>query len=408
MDLVIRNARLATAPEAIVDIGVVDGRIAAVETGVEADAEVLDVEGRLVVPGFVETHIHLDKSCLLDRCAPQRGDLEEAIETVSRAKRDFTPEDVYHRGRRTLEKAISHGTTHVRTHVEVDPVVGLKGLEGVRALQRDHRWAVDVEICVFPQEGLFNNPGTDALLVAALREGATVIGAAPYTDSQPHAQIDRIFELARAFDVDIDMHLDFSTDPTTLDLHYVCDLTEGFGRSGRVAVGHVSKLSTTPPSAFEAAARRLADAGVALTVLPSTDLFLMGRERTHAVVRGVANAHALVGAGVNCSVSTNNVLNPFTPFGDCSLLRLANLNANVCQAGSIADLRLSLEMISSRSAALMNIADYGIAPGRSADLVVLDAKSPEMAVAEIAPVLHVFKRGRRTVTRHPVRLHRPD
>jgi cytosine deaminase len=408
MDFVLKNARVPADPGAPVDIAVDAGRIVAVEAGLEADAPVLDVAGRLVCPGFVETHIHLDKSCLLDRCAPRRGTLEEAIETVSRAKRDFTPEDVYERGKRTLEKAISHGTTHMRTHVEVDPVIGLDGLRGVLSLAHDHRWAVDVEICVFPQEGLYNNPGTDALLVAALKEGATVIGAAPYTDSQPRAQIDRIFELARAFDVDIDMHLDFSTDASTLDLHYVCDLTERFGRGGRVAIGHVSKLSTAPPDAFEAAARRLADAGVALTVLPSTDLFLMGRERTHAVVRGVANAHALVGAGVNCSVSTNNVLNPFTPFGDCSLLRLANMNANVCQAGSLADLRVSLEMVSSRPAALMNIADYGIAPGRSADLVVLDAHSPEMAVAEIAPVLHAFKRGRRTVTRPPVRLHRPD
>jgi len=407
MDLVLRNGRLPDSADRTFDIGIAAGRIAAIEPRIDSEAETLDVGGRLVSPGFVETHVHLDKSCILDRCAARRGDLAEAIAEVSRAKAAFTPEDVYARGRKTLEKAIAQGTVHMRTHLEVDPVIGLRGFEGIKALIEDYRWAIDIEICVFPQEGLLNNPGTDDLMTAALRSGATVAGAAPYTDSSPHGQIDRIFAMAREFDVDIDMHLDFATTIDSFDLDYVCELAAKYGRGGRTAIGHVTKLSAASPERFEAAARRMADAGVALTVLPSTDLFLMGRHMEHSVMRGVTPAHKLLHHGVNCSLSTNNVLNPFTPFGDCSLIRMANLNANICQIGASSDIRECFNMISTRAAALMNLSDYGLSVGKPADLVVIDAATPEAAVAELSPVLYAFKRGRRTVTRPPVEIHRP-
>lgn len=407
MDLILRNARGTGEPGTLVDIGIDGGRIVAIEPGLAAEGEELDIGGRLVSPGFVETHIHLDKSRILDRCTADRGDIAEAIQEVARVKKDFTPEDVNARARRTLEKCLLNGTTHMRTHLEVDPVIGLRGLDGVLPLVEEYRWAIDIEICIFPQEGLLNNPGTDDLIVEALKRGGNVVGAAPYTDSDPHGQIDRIFEIAREFDIDIDMHLDFGADPDNLDLLHVCKRTEEYGYGGRVAIGHVTKLSAAPPALFDKAARRLADAGVALTVLPSTDLYLMGRHMDHNVMRGVTAAHELLHAGVNCSLSTNNVLNPFTPFGDCSLIRMANLYANVCQVGIPGDIRECLNMVTMRSARLMNLDDYGLAVGKAADLVVLDCETPTAAVAELAPVLFAFKRGRRTLTRPPATLHRP-
>ncbi len=407
MDTILKNARLLHDVSSTVDIGIDGGRIAAITPGLDADGDTVDLGGRLVSPGFIETHIHLDKSCILERCKAERGDLDEAIAEVTKAKVAFTAEDVYARARRTLEKCIANGTTHMRTQLEVDPGIGLRGLEGVLPLINEYKWAIDIEICIFPQEGLLNNPGTDELMVAALQGGGSVVGAAPYTDSDPHGQIDRIFEMAREFDIDIDMHLDFGPDPDNLDLLYVCELTEKFGYGGRVAIGHVTKLSGAPPAVFDKAATRLADAGVALTVLPSTDLYLMGRHMEHSVMRGVTATHKLLHKGVNCSLSTNNVLNPFTPFGDCSLIRMANLYANICQVGARDDIRECFNMITARSAALMNLDDYGLEVGKSADLVVLDAEQSEAAVAELAPVLYAYKRGRRTLTRAPVVLHRP-
>ncbi|HXZ01400.1 MAG TPA: amidohydrolase family protein [Stellaceae bacterium] len=409
MDLVIRRARLSHAPEAgVVDIGIAAGRIAAIAPALAAEARSFDAGGRLACAGLVETHIHLDKSRIVDRCAPEEGRDVAAVKRIRPLKPGFTVADVRARAERTLERAILNGTTRMRTHVEVDPGVGLRGFEGVQSLIADYRWAIDLEICVFPQEGLTNYPGTDALLVESLKRGARVIGAAPNYDSDHAGQIRRIFELARDFDVDIDMHLDFGNTPEAPDIPLVCALTEQHRLGGRVAVGHMTKLSTLPPARVVEIARRLADTGIAVTVLPATDLFLMGRDQEHDVRRGVVDANLLLEHGVNCSISSNNVLNPATPYGDCSLIRMANLHANVLQVSTRERLRECFHMISERSARLLNLADYGLAPGNPADIVIIDAETPEQAVAEIRPPIAVFKRGRRTVTWHPPELNRPD
>ena len=408
MDLILRNAHVAgREAEGLLDVGIAAGRIAVIAPALAAEGPARDLAGRLLAPGFVETHIHLDKSRILDRCRADSGDLAEAIAEVARAKQGFTPEDVYARGAATLERAILNGTTHMRTHLEVDPGIGLRGLQGILPLVRDYAWAIDLELCIFPQEGLLNNPGTDELMLAALAAGGRVVGAAPYTDSDPHGQIDRVFAMARQFDLDIDMHLDFGVFNGTLDLDYVCAVTERFKYGGRVAIGHVTKLSTVSPEMVTAAARRMADAGVALTVLPSTDLYLMGRNEEKSAMRGVTHAHKLLHQGVNCSLSTNNVLNPFTPFGDVSLIRAANLYANIAHVGARQDVCECFEMITTRSARLLRLASYGMREGAAADLVVLDAPDRATAVAELAIPLAGYKRGRQTFERQPATLLRP-
>ncbi|MCR9257839.1 MAG: amidohydrolase family protein [Alphaproteobacteria bacterium] len=414
MDLILRNVIVPNpdpnqvpAGERVADIGIAEGRIAAIETGLEADAPALDMGGRLAVPGFVESHIHLDKACILDRCRTDEGTLSEAIREVSAAKKAFTVDDIRARAVTVLEKSILQGTTRMRTHLEVDPIIGLKSIEAVLPLIQDYAWAIDLEICVFPQEGLLNNPGTEELMIEALKRGAKLVGGCPYTDSDPRGQIERVFEIAREYDVDIDFHLDFDLNPAGMTLGDVCEMAERYRWGGRVAVGHVSKLSALPSDRLAAAARRMAAAGVALTVLPSTDLYLMGGDADANVPRGVAPAHRIASHGVTCALSTNNVLNPFTPFGDCSMARMANLYANVGQVGSRAGLEGCLDMVTHAPARLMGLDDYGLAVGNPADIVVLDAGSSADAVREIAVPLFGFKRGVRTFTRQPARLHRP-
>jgi cytosine/creatinine deaminase len=409
MDLILKNARVVGREQELADIGIENGKIAAIAPNLSAEGNSLDVGGRLVSAGFVETHIHLDKSAIVDRCKSKRGDLEEAIGEAAKAKKAFTPEDVHARAQRTLEKAILQGTTHMRTHLEVDPGVELRSLDGVMPLIKEYAWAIDLSICVFPQEGLLNNPGTDELMVEALKRGCRVVGAAPYTDTNPKGQIDRVFAMAREFDVDIDMHLDFGPTAENMDVEHVCRRTDEHKYGGRVAIGHVTKATSLPMADFNRMAKRLAEAGVALTVLPSTDLFLMGRNHVHdhSATRGVVPAHKLVAQGVNCSLSSNNVLNPFTPFGDCSQIRMANVYANICHVGKKTDMQACFDMITRRPAQLMRLGDYGLAPGKSADLVVLDGTDPATVIAELSPVLYGFKRGRMTVSRMPARLHRP-
>src|SRR5206468_3039452 len=197
----------------------------------------------------------------IDRCPPPPRDAGggrrvNPVTITAPLKKDFTVEDVRARAEATLRECLVNGATRMRTQVEIDPAVGLRGFEAVHSLIADYRWAIDLEICVFPQDGLTNYPGTEELLVAALKAGAPVVG------------------------------------------------------------GHMAKLSLLPPEAVAALARRLADAGIAVTVLPATDLYLMGRERDHGVVRGVADANFLAANGVTCSLSSNNILNPATPYGD--------------------------------------------------------------------------------------------
>jgi cytosine deaminase len=202
-DFILRNASIAGRGSQTFDIAISDGTIAGIASRISSDALSEDVGGRLVVPGFVDSHIHLDKSCILDRCRIEQGTLPEAIAQVAAAKRDFTEEDVYARASRTLEKAILHGTTAMRTHVEVDARVGLTSFNAIRKLSADYAWAIDLKLCVFPQEGLINDPGTEEMLVNACEAGADLVGGCPYADSDRAGHIERIFKLARRFDLDI-------------------------------------------------------------------------------------------------------------------------------------------------------------------------------------------------------------
>src|ERR1700684_2841986 len=408
MDLIVRDARILRDGELVnTDIAVEGGSIAAIAPALSTEGPHDKAERCLFVPGLIETHIHLDKTCILDRCRLEEGTVAEAVRETAAAKRGFTVEDVYARGRRTLERCIAHGTMRMRTHVELDPGIGMIGFEAVEQLARDYAWAIDVELCVFPQEGLTNYPGTEELLIEGLRRGARAIGAVPYFDTDPRAQIDRIFAIARDFDSEIDMHLDLAETTHGMQIEYVCCKTEEYGWGGRVAVGHATQMSLLPPDRFAAIAKQLASAGVAVTILPSTDLHLMGRSHDHAIPRGVVRAEPLRRAGVTCSISTNNVLNPFTPYGDGSLIRMANLYANVCHVSRPADLAGCLDMISGAAAKLMRLKDYGIRVGGPADLVCLDAKNPADAIATLAQPLWGIKRGRASFTRSRPQLHPP-
>src|ERR1700709_109078 len=410
MEFVIRNARIFRGSpgsgEAVVDIGIEAGRIVAIEANLVTDARGYDAAGHLACAGLIETHIHLDKTRIIDRCPPEDGRNANAVPRVAAVKHTFSEQDVYQRASTTLENCIKHGTMRMRTHVELDAGVEMRSFDALEKLRRDYAWAIDIELCVFPQEGLTNNRRSDELLVQALQRGARVIGAAPNYDPDKSGQIHRIFDLAREYDADIDMHLDSGNSPADMDIHLVCELTKKYGLGGRVAVGHGCKYSTLPPLDLRALATQIADAGVAVTVLPATDLYMMGRNQDHSIRRGVADANVLVENGVNCSISSNNILNPFTPLGDGNLIRIANMQANVCQIGESHRLRECFAMLTERSARLMNLRDYGIAIGNPPDIVVFDAASPAESISEVRSPLVAFKHGIRTVTRPRAELHR--
>ena len=234
--------------------------------------------------------------------------------------------------------------------------------------------------------------------------GADLVGGCPYTDPEPAEHIRRIFDLGERFRVPVDFHLDFHLDPTKSDLPEVIAQTIARGYEGRVSVGHVTNLSAMAPEELEALGERLARGGIAVTALPATDLFLMGREADRLMPRGVAPIHRLAGQGVVATLSTNNVRNPFTPFGDVSLMRMANLYANVVQISTPAELAGIFDMITSLPAKLVGKGRKSLEVGAPADLVIFDAYSSSDAVAQIAPAVTGWKDGRQTFFRPPPRL----
>lgn len=408
-DLVITAARIDGHADPV-DIVVAAGRVVDLGPGraasLPADAPRHDAAGAFAFPGFVDSHIHLDKADLLDRCVLRDGTLAEAVALTARAKANFTVADIAERATRVLRQALVHGTTRLRSFVEVDPRVGLRGLEALVAVRRAHADAVAIDLCAFAQEGTTQEPATLALLEAALAAGADSLGGCPYTDAAPSDHITALFDLAEKHAVALDFHVDFDLDATGAVLPEIIRETRRRGYGGRVSVGHATKLSALPPDAVDRLADALAEAGVAVTGLPATDLFLLGRDRPTLTPRGLAPLARLAARGVTVSVATNNVLNPFTPYGDASLCRMANLYANVAHLAGDADLDHAFAAVTRDAARLLG-APYGLAVGATADIVLIDAPSAAAAVRAIAPVLAGWKGGRLSFERPRPILHRP-
>ena len=393
-DLVIRDVRVDGGDP--VDIAVRHGKIVAMAPRLQCRAvEEVDGRGAFAFGGFVDSHVHLDKACILDRCTFCEGTLAEAVRQTSRAKAGFDTEDVYARAARVVEKAIGHGTTRMRSFVEIDPRAGFRSFEALKRIRDDYAFALDLEICAFSQDGLTNEPETIEMLDRALASGADLVGGCPYTDPDPDRHIALIFDLAEKHDVAVDFHLDFDLDPDHTNLPAVIRETVARGWQGRVSIGHVTNLSAMAPDRIAELAQSLAEAGIALVVLPATDLFLNGRGNDRLVPRGVAPAHLLAAQGVVTAIATNNILNPFTPYGDASLMRMANLYANVTQLSRTQDMAAVFAMVGGSASRLMGV-EHGLRVGGDATIVLLDCAGPAEAVAEIAPVIAGWKNGRRS------------
>lgn len=404
-DFVLSGARVAGHPGRV-DIAVAAGRIAAIEAAIPGGAPRIEADGAWVFPGYVDAHIHLDKAHILDRCDMTRGGLAHAVEETARAKAAFTTEDVHARARRVVDAAVGHGTTAMRTFVEVDPRVGLRGLDALLALREACRSRIAIQICAFAQEGITNEPETLTLLTRAMEMGADLVGGCPYRDPDPVAHIDHVFDLAERFDCDADFHIDFDLDPSRSDLPALIAATEARGWGGRVVAGHASKLSAMAPGDVAAMAARLREAGIGVVALPATDLFLMGREADRLQPRGVAPLAAMARQGVRCAVASNNIMNPFTPYGDANLVRMANLFANVAHLSTDAEMEACFAMVAEDAAALLGL-PHRLEVGGPATMVMLAAPDAAGAVRAVAPARAGWFEGRPTFDRPAPQLFGP-
>jgi cytosine deaminase len=406
-DLLLRACRLPSGT--VTDLACRGGRIADMGALGRATARrVVDCEGRAITPGLVESHIHLDKALLSSRTPSVEGTLAEAIQVTAEAKRAFTVDDVRARARAVLDMAVRSGTTAMRSHVEVDPIVGLTGLEALLPLRQDYAPALDLQLCAFAQEGIVQSPGTEALLREALRRGADLIGGCPYNDTDGPAEMDIVFRLAREFGVDADFHVDFFDEPDHLHVRDVCERTIRHGWQGRVAVGHLTELAALLPPEQDPIIASLREAGIGVIMLPATDLYLMGRKDMRNVRRGLAPARRLLAAGVPVAAASNNVRNAFTPVGNASLPLMGYLLAVGAHMGSAGALRDALAMITEHPARILRVPAYGLSVGSGADLVVWDTERHEEVISALVPCRLVVKAGRVSVeherrTREPWR-----
>ena len=387
----------------IAEIGRLAGRAA---------ARTVPGRGHVLTPGLVEAHIHLDKGLLSERAPSVEGTLAEALRVTGEAKRRFTAEDIRARARAVLDMAVRAGTTAMRGHVEVDPLVGLMGLDALLPLKAEYRAALDLQLCAFAQEGILQAPGTETLLAEALRRGADLVGGCPYNDTDARAQIDIVFRLAQQFDVDADFHVDFFDEPEHLHVKEVAEQARQRGWQGRVAVGHLTELAALAPDEQDQVIQALREAGVGVIVLPATDLYLMGRRDVRNVRRGLAPVKRLLAAGVPVAASTNNVRNAFTPVGNASLPLMGYLLAVAAHMGTARDLRDAFRMLTDHPARILRLSDYGLAVGCQADLVLWEAERLEEILTALASPRLVVKRGRVSIeqeraTREPWREARP-
>ena len=185
----------------------------------------LDISEKLVLPGFVESHIHPDKAFVAERTSglTPGGPIPQVL--VAELKKRFTVDDIYERARRVMLAAIRHGCTTMRAHVEIDRFVGLRGVEALQRLQSEFVGVLDLQLIAFAQEGIFHDEITQNLLREGLHMGLPTLGGCPYMDQDPRRHIDWFFATAEAADVPLDFHADVSDDPSHLTCDYIAEQT---------------------------------------------------------------------------------------------------------------------------------------------------------------------------------------
>ncbi|HEY3249228.1 MAG TPA: amidohydrolase family protein [bacterium] len=407
MDLVIRRAKLRNR-ERVVDIGVQGRRIAAIAERLEArgDREI-EAAGRLVAPSFVDPHMHLDKAFTSER-APSNvsGTVGEAVRILRALKGSYTIEDIVRRASRTIELAVSHGTTYIRTHVDVDGAVRLLGVEALLLVRDRYAGIVDLQIVAYPQEGI--NDETAPLLREAVAMGADLVGGGPEIglhDWPYDRHIDTVFEIAAAHGADVDLHLDLSHDPASRAFEYFARRAIAAGYQGRTTASHAAMLESCNEYYAHRLIELLREAEMHVITCPTLNLLVHGRLDRGIVRRGLTRVRDLHAAGINVAYGSDNIMDPFNPtLGRADPLEIGLVGALAIQWSLPAELDLLFDMATENGARIMGIADYGIHEGAPADLNVLDCADVAQAFRDDARPRFVIKGGRVLVERE----HRVD
>ncbi len=400
-DLIVKGGTLPDGT--VADIGVAGETIAAIGR-IEAEAgEVIDASGDLVSPPFVDPHFHMDAT--LSYGIPRinaSGTLLEGIGLWGELKAVMTPEEIRDRALAYCDWAASMGLLCIRSHVDTcdDRLLGVEALIEVRRLVAPY---IDLQLVAFPQDGLYRDPTALANTLRALDMGVDVVGGIPHferTMAEGAASVTALCEIAAGRGLMVDMHCDETDDPLSRHIETLAYETRRLGLGGRVAGSHLTSMHSMDNYYVSKLLPLIAEAGVAAIPNPLINIMLQGRHDTFPKRRGLTRVKEMRAEGIRVAWGQDCVLDPWYSLGTADMLDVAFMGLHVAQMSSPSDMRACFDMVTTESAAIMGLADYGLRVGAKASFVVLDAGDPVEAIRLRAHRICVVARGK-VIARRP-------
>lgn len=350
-----------------------------------AATDIIDLGGKLLVPGFVEGHIHLDTSFYGDAWRPHKPctngfDVHERVAFQAQNMAAAAPMDA--RARNQLDLCIAHGTTRMRSHVMVDGSVGLTSLETILRVREEYSRLIDIQLVAFPQSGILKSPGTPELLDAAIGLGANLVGGLDPAsfDRDIEGHLDVVFGVADKHGVGVDIHLHDGGALGQFEIEQIAARTRALGMQCHVAVSHAYSLGEASNDSLGKIAEILARSGVAImTNAPGA--------------RPFPPVAALRSAGVTVFSGNDNIRDSWWPYGDGDMLNRAQMIGYRSGFYTDDELRMAFDVVTAAGAKALRLDDYGLRVGAKADFVTLDAEHIPLAVVGPPKGRSVYKQG---------------
>jgi len=397
LDLILRGASLPDGRTGL-DIGIAEGRIAAVEPKLQAEAaEERDVTGRLVTPPFVDAHFHMDATLSLGLPRLNRsGTLLEGIALWGELKPGLTREAVAERALAYCDLAVAQGIGAIRSHVDVcdDRLLAVEALLEVKRKVAPY---LTLQLVAFPQDGLFRSPSAEANLLRALDLGVEVVGGIPHferTMAAGAASVTRLCEIAAERGLLLDLHCDESDDPLSRHVETLACEALRLGLQGRATGSHLTSMHSMDNYYVSKLLPLMAEAGLAAIANPLINITIQGRHDSYPKRRGMTRVPELLAAGVPVAFGHDCVMDPWYSLGSGDMLEVAHMGLHVAQMTGLEAMADCFRAVTETPAKILHLEGYGLEPGCRADLVVLQAKDPVEAIRLKATRLLVLRAGR--------------
>ncbi|MBU8597425.1 cytosine deaminase [Alkalihalobacillus clausii] len=381
------------------DIWMKDGKIAKIAQNFEAEGEqIIEADGNLVIPPFIEPHIHLDSTLTAgDPNWNLSGTLFEGIQRWAERKEKLTHEDVKERATKALKWQISQGIQHVRTHVDTtDP--NLTALKALLEVKEEMKPFVDIQLVAFPQEGILSYPQGQELLEEALKLGADVVGGIPhyeFTREMGVKSVEVAFKLAEKYDKLLDFHCDETDDEQSRFIENVAALAYQSGMKERVTASHTTAMHSYNGPYVSKLLRVCQLAELNFIANPLVNTHLQGRFDHHPVRRGITRVKQLHEAGLNVCFGHDDIFDPWYPLGTGNMMQVLFMGLHVSHLTGYEQISQSLDFITENSAKTLHITDeYGIEEGKPANMILVDEKDEFNLIRRQAPVLVSIRNGK--------------